>query len=118
VLDEERHVLVVDEEAILDVRNLDVAMWGQESACARGDVDDPSVGPGAAWVGTPRRSGEVAEFEGQQPQRVGQTEDPKLALPCSRDGLTGCIEVGASDRDARLGDAAIANEWGNVGQMK
>jgi hypothetical protein len=35
-LNEERHVLVVDEEAVLDVRNFDIAMRGEVRPCRRG----------------------------------------------------------------------------------
>jgi hypothetical protein len=55
-LSEERHVLVVDEEAVLDVRNFDIAMRQEKFASARGDVYHPSVGSGAAGVGAVRRA--------------------------------------------------------------
>ena len=35
VLNEERYVLFVNKEAVLGVRNLDIAVWGQELARAQ-----------------------------------------------------------------------------------
>jgi hypothetical protein len=53
-LNEEWHVLVVDEEAVLDVRNFDIAMRRQKFTRGRRDVYDPSVGSGTARVGAVR----------------------------------------------------------------
>jgi hypothetical protein len=47
-------VLGVDEEAVLDVRNFDIAMRREKFARAGGDVYHPSVGSGAAGVGAVR----------------------------------------------------------------
>ena len=71
--------------------------------------------PGAAGVGAVRGARQVSELEGEQPQPIARGEDPQLVLPRGRDGGTGRVEVGASDRNAWLGDTAITNEWGNVG---
>jgi hypothetical protein len=106
-------MLAVDEEAVLEVRNFDIAMWREKFARARGDVYNPAVGSLAAGIGAVCRARKVSELEGEQPQPIVRGEDPQLVLPRGRDGVAGGVEVAASDRNAWLGDTAITNEWGN-----